>query len=248
LAVTIIASLFIERPWCKLVCPFGAVLGLFNLIRIIPVRRNKESCVSCHLCSSACPMNIAVENKNCVRDVRCISCLECVSGQTCPQAETVSLSLLPLSKNKKTMKLKAKHVALLILIVLVLGIGTAYVSGYWQSDATKRPAIIQEGEFKGMPDPKDIRGSYSFSDVGKAFDIPVESLLQAFGLEGQDPGRIKLKDLETAYTGSDSKISTSSVRYFVELWTGIYTGGKEATLPPEAEAVLLENGKVVPGK
>jgi len=32
LAVVLIVSLFIERPWCKYLCPFGALLGIFNFL------------------------------------------------------------------------------------------------------------------------------------------------------------------------------------------------------------------------
>ena len=31
LGLTLIGSLFVERPWCKYLCPFGALLGIFNL-------------------------------------------------------------------------------------------------------------------------------------------------------------------------------------------------------------------------
>jgi len=89
LGVTVLLSLLVERPWCKYACPYGAVMGLTNLIRIFPVRRNKNTCISCKKCDVACPMNINVSNANVVRDHQCISCMKCTSDVACPVADTV---------------------------------------------------------------------------------------------------------------------------------------------------------------
>ena len=90
-AVTVL-SLFIERPWCKYFCPYGALLGLFNFIRIFPVRRQESTCINCKKCDVACPMNITVSTGLAVRDHQCITCHECVSGLACPVDNTVIIS------------------------------------------------------------------------------------------------------------------------------------------------------------
>lgn len=91
LSVTVILSLFIERPFCKYLCPYGATLGLFNLFRIFKIKRNKNSCVGCRVCDKACPMNIEVSSHNTVYNHQCISCLKCTSENACAVANTVSL-------------------------------------------------------------------------------------------------------------------------------------------------------------
>ena len=91
LAVVIVLSLFIERPFCKYACPYGAVLGLFNLFRVFGIRRNPNTCIDCGLCDKNCPMNIEVSTAGRVRDHQCISCLKCTSEQSCPVEETVEL-------------------------------------------------------------------------------------------------------------------------------------------------------------
>lgn len=92
LGLTIILSFFMERPWCKYACPYGAVLGLFNLFRIFKIQRKNSSCISCKLCDENCPMNINVSTTSAVRNHQCISCLKCASEQTCPVASTVEFS------------------------------------------------------------------------------------------------------------------------------------------------------------
>ncbi len=91
LALTMAGSLFLERPWCKYACPFGAFLGVFNLFRIFKIRRNDSTCIDCGACGRACPMNIRVDQKKAVLNHQCISCMICTSEGVCPVPETVEL-------------------------------------------------------------------------------------------------------------------------------------------------------------
>lgn len=93
LGVTIAASMFIERPWCKYACPYGALLGLTNLFRVFKIRRNETECKVCKICTRDCPMNIPVHAVKVVRDPQCISCLECTSEGICPQPATVEFAV-----------------------------------------------------------------------------------------------------------------------------------------------------------
>lgn len=92
LATTLGLSLFVERPWCKYACPYGAVLGISNLFRVFGIRRSASTCKADGACSIMCPMNIAVDTKTTVHDHQCISCLECTSEAICPVAGTVVFS------------------------------------------------------------------------------------------------------------------------------------------------------------
>lgn len=93
LGVITVLSLFIERPWCKYLCPYGALLGLFNSIRIFKISRKKNTCISCKKCDRVCPMNIEVSGKEVIRDLQCISCHKCTSEVSCPVKDTVAISI-----------------------------------------------------------------------------------------------------------------------------------------------------------
>jgi polyferredoxin len=92
LGAVIALALFIERPFCKYACPYGALLGLFNLFRIFQLRRSEANCIDCKSCDRVCPMNITVSEGKLIRDHQCISCLKCTSEFSCPVAGTVALS------------------------------------------------------------------------------------------------------------------------------------------------------------
>lgn len=92
LALVLLAALFVERPFCKYACPYGAVLGLFNIVRVFGIKRNTDTCINCRACDRACPMNIQVSTAGRVRDHQCISCLECSSETSCPVPATVELA------------------------------------------------------------------------------------------------------------------------------------------------------------
>lgn len=79
-----ILSLFTRRFFCRYLCTFGAKLGLFSLLRPITINR-KDSCISCKLCSTQCPMKIEVDKINSLgipNCANCINCLKCV--ESCP--------------------------------------------------------------------------------------------------------------------------------------------------------------------
>ena len=96
LAVVLVLSLIVERPFCKYACPYGAVLGVFNLFRIFKIRRRPSTCIDCKACDRSCPMNIPVSTSGAVRDHQCISCLKCTSEQVCPVETTVELTTIKL--------------------------------------------------------------------------------------------------------------------------------------------------------
>ena len=92
LGVVILTSLLGERPFCKYACPYGAVLGVFNLFRVFKIKRNISTCIDCKACDRACPMNIGVSTDKIVRDHQCISCLKCTSEDACPLEDTVVMT------------------------------------------------------------------------------------------------------------------------------------------------------------
>ncbi len=95
LAVILLASFFIERPWCRYACPLGAVSGLFGKLSPIYLKREESACTACKICTKACPMGLEVHKSTTIRSADCNTCLECVGA--CPRNGALEVKLgLPL--------------------------------------------------------------------------------------------------------------------------------------------------------
>lgn len=78
LAVTVLASVFIYRPFCKYVCPLGAFYGIFQKFSFLRLTVDKDKCVGCNACSRQCRMNVdVVHNPNSAECIRCGECTKC---------------------------------------------------------------------------------------------------------------------------------------------------------------------------
>lgn len=75
--VTIVASIFIYRPFCRFICPLGAWYGLFNKLSFFGIKIDPAKCTGCNSCLRHCKMDCQS-----VGDPECINCGECT--QSCP--------------------------------------------------------------------------------------------------------------------------------------------------------------------
>jgi len=56
-ALLLIASIFTGRPFCRFLCPYGALLSLFSSVSIWKVGLTGKTCINCELCHNACPVD-----------------------------------------------------------------------------------------------------------------------------------------------------------------------------------------------
>jgi len=82
LLAVIILSMKYYRPFCKYVCPLGAMYGVCNPISIYRLKCDESTCVKCGACQRACGMDIKVwETPNSMDCIRCGKCLKsCPTG------------------------------------------------------------------------------------------------------------------------------------------------------------------------
>jgi hypothetical protein len=143
------------------------------------------------------------------------------------------------------MRIKATVAGLIIPVLFIFGILLTSALGYWRTESSKVPVKFTEGIFAGEADPADIRGSYSFSDLEKAFDIPVSTLTKAFGFTGFDnPEDIKIKEFEASYGNiGDLEIGTGSMRLFIALYKGLpFEAETDTAIPQPAWNLLKKEG------
>lgn len=88
LIITILLSVKYYRPFCKYICPLGAVYGLFNPIALYRFQVDADKCISCGACKRSCGMDISVWQKPNSPD--CIRCGDC--RKACPTGAITSTS------------------------------------------------------------------------------------------------------------------------------------------------------------
>ena len=72
-------SLFIERFFCRFLCPLGAFMVLGGKLRITSLLKRRNECGNpCKLCSKACPID-AIDIKGNINMNECFYCLDCQS-------------------------------------------------------------------------------------------------------------------------------------------------------------------------
>lgn len=147
------------------------------------------------------------------------------------------------------MKIKQKTIVIIIFILIFGGIGFSKAIDVWKTESTKVPVKFQNGEFQGKSNPKDIRGSYTFSNISDNFNIEIDVLAKAFGVENYDNiSEIKIKDFENIYEEIQEKgieIGTSSFKLFVSLYCNLpYDFTEDIYLPKKAVEILKEKGNL----
>lgn len=75
LGLFLLAIFFMRRPWCRLLCPLGAIFSLFNRVSAFFVRFDANECTHCERCHQLCEYGIQPEKTP--NDLNCIRCLEC---------------------------------------------------------------------------------------------------------------------------------------------------------------------------
>jgi len=83
LLLIVVGSLYIERFFCRYLCPLGAVFAIVSRFRLFKIRKPGEKCGPCRACTKRCSMGIPLYRVNVVTSAECIDCMNCV--EICPR-------------------------------------------------------------------------------------------------------------------------------------------------------------------
>ncbi len=97
LAAVLVFGIFVPRPFCRFVCPYGVLLGFFSKIGLRRRQIDSESCFACIQCTKTCPVQAitAIGQNQAVKvdDFHCIQCGRC--DGTCAGNALISPSPFP---------------------------------------------------------------------------------------------------------------------------------------------------------
>ncbi len=203
------ASVYIERFFCRYLCPMGAALAIFNRFSLIKPLRDVE-CRGCQACDRVCPSGVQVSRATRVHDGDCIRCYACLD--TCPE------------KGSLTLNLKRLKPALAGFLAVLVFAGTVLVSaqaGYWEKGRTlSRVSGQGEGVGQGtgtgmgqgidqsiegsdipaalLEELQSIRATTTLQEISDAFPIPLEELYSLLEIAENFPPESTVRDIGEA--------------------------------------------------
>jgi ferredoxin len=80
LYVFIFLMLFSKRPFCRILCPLGAIYGLTSKLSLLRLSVDHDACIKCGACDEVCPVEIDVLKE--IGGPECIACGDCI--KICP--------------------------------------------------------------------------------------------------------------------------------------------------------------------
>ena len=153
--ILFVLSFAIPYFWCRYLCPYGAVLGVFSFLSLGKIKRNPSNCTNCGRCEKNCPSLIQIRQKKSIHSSECTACMTCVKN--CPEKQTLGFSLTP-----GNIQFGQATIALILLLMFSIGISIAKTSGNWQNEITK-PAYLryviqsnQPWDSNGQVDPEKM--------------------------------------------------------------------------------------------
>jgi polyferredoxin len=244
IAATVVAALFIERPFSRYACPLGAVNGFFNSFSLVQIKRDAASCTDCGRCDKACPVKIDVSHAAAVRSIECTRCLECV--EACPvnarTGNTLKLkTIVPWTRIGRK-PLPTRVFAMIAILAFAAPIAVTIATGDFVVTSTHI-----------YSSPADIKGSSPLDDLVENFSVSKEALYNGIGIPSSVSAATQIKDLtaKMGLTEGEETVSPSTLRIIITyldspLSTFVTEGGADqaAVSAAAAAAGLTESSTV----
>ncbi|MDD2350962.1 MAG: 4Fe-4S binding protein [Synergistaceae bacterium] len=179
LFATLFAGVFIERFWCRYLCPLGAFLAFVSKFSLVKVYRDQSPCINCGKCAVVCPVGLTPDKDIVQGNGECITCGKCYSA--CPVDEAMNSGY----KSKNLTFLKTSLAGLLIFAAVVAGAKTI---GYWETYASAPPAT-------GVKSVDNVFGWMNLEQVAKTVGLDIRSVIEASGLPEDTPTDISIKKI-----------------------------------------------------
>lgn len=100
----VLLCVVIWRPFCKYLCPLGAIYGFFNKFALYHAELDSGKCVSCGKCAKVCRM--CIDPSKTPNSMECIRCGDCV--RSCPK-DALHMGFTSLSQNVSDIKRTQIH-------------------------------------------------------------------------------------------------------------------------------------------
>lgn len=137
------------------------------------------------------------------------------------------------------MRIKPFALAVIIMVLMLGGVAVSDLMNLWITSGSAEPTTLTLSDNSTIYNPADIKGSYTFKQVSDLYQVPLEDLLAAYGLN-KDKSDIKCKDLEKEFANENAEIGPPSIRMFVAFYKQLPYEATDEYLPEQAVAILKE--------
>lgn len=128
--VLLLLSVPLRNPWCRYLCPYGAMVGLVALFSPTRIRRSPDACIDCAKCAKACPSLLPVDRLVTVKSAECTACLLCVAA--CPAKGALQFTA------PRRRPVPAWALAAAVFVIFVGIVGAARFAGHWHTPVPER--------------------------------------------------------------------------------------------------------------
>jgi len=146
----VIGSAFVQRFFCRYLCPLGAVFAIVSKLRIAKLRKPSAKCGACRICTTNCAMGIPLYKAEEICSGECIQCMKCISA--CPRK---NVTLTVSEKDVRPVIVGAAAVSVMTgfyyagnLGINAAGIDKANVLSQSTTEASTK-ALYKDGTYEG---------------------------------------------------------------------------------------------------
>ena len=92
IALLVVVSMLVKSAWCRYLCPYGALQGIFGVLSPVVLAKDDGSCTGCGRCNRACPNCVDVAGASgTVTSAECMGCTSCLAA--CPSPGTLQMRI-----------------------------------------------------------------------------------------------------------------------------------------------------------
>jgi hypothetical protein len=142
LSLTLIASIFLSRFFCRYLCPLGAAQVLFSSFSLLSLKHSK-GCSDCNVCLRECPVGIGFSSESDAISPECIRCLDCVAECKVHKDNRVNIGI----RNKRV-PWKA-YTVLILFLFFILWLGLPKLWGGNLGGEGIRLGQLRDGTYQG---------------------------------------------------------------------------------------------------
>ncbi|MDF2880379.1 MAG: FMN-binding protein [Clostridiaceae bacterium] len=187
LVIIVVGAMFIERFFCRYLCPLGTIFAVTSRFRIFDISKKRDKCGKCRICTNSCSMGISMYKHDKVKSGECINCFKCLDA--CPR------------KNTKA-ELCGEHVSPALAACLAIGGFTALYSGTSFISKSITPTAISANVQKGFAGNNQPVNNSAASSADNSSNTDNVSNNTAANSKSSSASSVNSKYKDGTYTGT----------------------------------------------